>query len=140
MDTDEALRLAREKDLDLIEIAPSVKPPVCKIMDFGKFKYEKEKGERKKQKKQKETEMKGVRISFTTGQHDLEMRASQVKTFLERGDKVRIDMRLRGREKALREVAFQKFQQFLDMIDTPFTAETPPKRIPQGMLAVLIKK
>lgn len=139
METPEALKLAQERGLDLIEIAPTVNPPVCRIMDFGKFKYEREKGEREHGKKQKEVEIKGIRIGFTTGKHDLELRAKQAREFLAEGDKVRIDMRLRGREKAHGQLAFQKFNEFLEMIGE-YTLEMPPKRFPQGFIAIITKK
>ena len=136
----EALRIARERELDLIEIAPTANPPVCKIMDFGKFKYQREKGEREHGKKQKEVEVKGIRIGFTTGKHDLTLRAEKVKEFFGEGNKVRIDMRLRGREKAHGSLAFQKFNEFLQMIPEEFTLEMPPKRFPQGFIAIITKK
>ena len=140
METSEAFRLAQEKGLDLIEIASTANPPVCRIMDFGKFKYQREKGEREHGKKQKDIEIKAIRIGFGTGKHDLELRTSQVKKFLEKGNKVRIDMRLRGREKALGQVALQKFKNFLNMIPIEFNLEAPPKRFPQGFIAVISKK
>lgn len=140
LETAEALRLAREKGLDLIEIAPTVNPPVCRITDFGKFKYEREKGEREHGKKQKEVEVKAIRIGFATGKHDMELRAKQAQKFLERGDKVKIDLRLRGREKALGQVALQKFNEFLKMIPVEFSLESPPKRFPQGFIAIITKK
>lgn len=140
MDTAEALRLANERNLDLIEISATAKPPVCKIMDFGKFKYEREKSEREHGKKQKDVELKGIRIGFTTGKHDLEMRAHQIDKFLAQGDKVRIQMKLSGREKAHGPLALQKFNQFLDMITANYHLELPPKRLPQGFLAIVMKK
>ena len=137
METTEALRIAQERGLDLIEIAPTVRPPVCKIIDFGKFKYEREKGEREHGKKQKEVEIKGVRIGFTTGKHDLEIKAKQAQKFLDDGDKVKIDMVLRGRERALRDFAKKKFEEFLAMIpEKVFDAD--PKRTPQGYVTVEI--
>ncbi|MDP3778794.1 MAG: translation initiation factor IF-3 [bacterium] len=140
LETSEALRIATTRNLDLIEISATAKPPVCKIMDFGKFKYEKEKGEREHGKKQKEVELKGVRIGFTTGKHDLEMRARQIEKFLGDGDKVRIQMKLTGREKAHGPLALQKFNEFLKMITTEYQLELPPKRLPQGFLAIITKK
>lgn len=140
IDTGEALRLAQERGLDLIEISATAKPPVCRIMDFGKFKYDREKGEREHGKKQKDVEIKGIRIGFTTGKHDLELRAKQAKKFLEDGDKVRIDMRLSGREKAHFNLALKKFNDFLETIPTEFNLESPPKRFPQGFIAVISKK
>lgn len=140
METPEALRIAQERGLHLIEIAPTANPPVCKIMDFGKFKYEREKGEREHGKKQKEVEVKGIRIGFTTGKHDLQMRADQIKKFIEDGDKVRIQMKLTGREKAHGPLALQKFKEFLDMLPMEFNLEMPPKRFPQGFIAIVGRK
>lgn len=140
METPEAFRIAQERGLDVIEISPTAQPPVCKIMDFGKFKYEREKGEREHGKKQKEVEVKGIRIGFTTGTHDLELRAKQARKFLEEGDKVRIDMRLSGREKAHGALALKKFHEFLKFVPEEFNLEAPPKRFPQGFSAVITKK
>lgn len=106
-------------------------------MDFGKFKYEREKGEREHGKKQKESELKEIKIGFTTGAHDLKLRAGQAKKFLEKGDKVRISMRLKGREKAHGNLALQKFNGFLKMIEIEFNLEAPPKRFPQGYAATI---
>ena len=140
LETSEALRIAGERGLDLIEISPTAKPPVCKIMDFGKFKYEREKGEREHGKKQKDIEVKGIRIGFTTGKHDLLLRARQAEKFLKEGDKVRIDMRLTGREKAHRDLALKKFGAFLEMIEIPHALELPPKKLPQGFIAIITKQ
>ena len=140
METSEALRIAQEQELDLIEIAPTVRPPVCKIMNFGKFKYQREKGEREHGKKQTEVELKGIRIGFTTGQHDLERYAKKTAEFLGDGDKVRIDMRLRGREKAHGALALQKFNKFLEMIPAEINFDQSPKRFPQGFIAIISKK
>ncbi len=140
METAAALKIAQERGLDLIEIAPTAKPPVGKIMDFGKFKYQREKGEREHGKKQKEVEIKGLRIGFTTGKHDMELRAMQAKKFLEEGDKVRVDMRLRGREKAHTDVALQKMKDFISMIPLEINLEMPPKRFPQGFITIITKK
>lgn len=138
--TTEALRLAGERGLDLIEIAPTANPPVCKITDFGKFKYQREKGERERGKKQKDAEVKGIRIGFATGKHDLELRARQTEKFLKEGHKVRIQMKLVGREKAHGALAFKKFSAFLDMIAAEFFVEMPPRKLPQGIFAVIAKK
>jgi translation initiation factor IF-3 len=140
METAEAGKIAQERGLDLIEIAPTVNPPVCKIMDFGKFKYEREKGERERGKKQKEVGTKMVRIGFATGKHDLLRYAQKTQEFLTEGNRVQIDMRLRGRERAHRDVALQKFNEFLGMIPAEFSLEMPPKRLPQGFAAVITKK
>lgn len=109
-------------------------------MDFGKFKYDREKGEREHGKKQKEVELKGIRIGFTTGKHDLELRARQTEAFLAEGDKVRVQMKLAGRQKAHGPLALKKFDEFLALIAVPFQLEMPPKRLPQGILAIITKK
>lgn len=140
METSEAFRIAQERRLDVIEIAPTAQPPVCRIMDFGKFKYEHEKFEREHGKKQKDVEIKGIRIGFTTGTHDLAMRAEQARKFLEAGDKVRIGMKLVGRQKAHGPLAFQKFNEFLKMIPIDFKLESPPRRFPQGLSAIITKR
>lgn len=137
--TSEGLRLAGERGLDLIEISPSARPPVCKIMDFGKFKYERERGEREHTKKQKYAEVKSIRIGFSTGKHDLELRARQADKFLGDGDKVRIQMKLMGRQKAHGPLAMQRFHEFLAMIQTPHDLELAPQRTPQGILATVKK-
>lgn len=140
METADALKIAQERGLDLIEIAPTVRPPVCKIMDFGKFKYEREKGERRHGKKQKEVEIKGIRIGFTTSKHDLELRARQAESFLKEGNKVRINMRLVGRQKAHEMLALQKFNEFLMAIPMETNFESPPKRLPNAITAVITRK
>ncbi len=141
IETAEALKIAREKELDLIEISPTANPPVCKIMEFGKFKYEREKGERERGKgKKKESELKELRIGFTTGKHDLARAAEKAKEVLTRGDKVKIDMRLRGREKAHGALAMEKFKEFLDYITVPHRLEAPVKRFPRGLIAVIVKE
>jgi len=140
LETNEAIRIAQERGLDLIEIAPTVSPPVCKIMDFGKFKYEREKGERQQGKKQKAVETKGIRIGFTTGKHDLGLRAKQIEKFFKEGNKVKVEMRLRGREKAHQDLALQKFNEFLAMIPLELNIEMPPKKLPHGFVAIITKK
>ena len=139
METSQAIRLAGERGLDLIEIAPGVNPPVCKIIDFGKFKYERERGEREHSKKQKHTEIKSIRIGFTTSTHDLEVRAAQAEKFLAAGNNVRVQMRLFGREKSHGVLAMEKFNEFLAMIPGEHGLEHPPKRFPQGIIVVITK-
>lgn len=98
MPTAEALRMAREQGLDLIEIVPNAKPPVARIADFGAWKFRQEKIERKQRAKQKKSEVKGIRLSFTIGEHDVEVRRKQALKFLENGDKVKPEIILRGRQ------------------------------------------
>ena len=114
MSTAEALRLAREKERDLVEISPIAQPPVCKIVDFGQLKYEANKQERKQRVKQKKTEVKGIRLSTTIGEHDIDVRVKQARKFLEDGNKVQIELLLRGRQKAHPEIGKDVVLQFME--------------------------
>jgi translation initiation factor IF-3 len=119
--------------LDLIEVSANARPPVCKIIDYGKYQYLQEKKERKQKAKQKKSELKGVRIGFTTSSHDLETKTKQIEKFLEQGHKVRIEMRLRGRERAHKDLAREKIESFLKMISVGFKQEEEIKKSPRGM-------
>ncbi|MCK5084457.1 MAG: translation initiation factor IF-3 [Candidatus Pacebacteria bacterium] len=116
MKTEDALNLAFEKDLDLAEVSPNLNPPVCKIIDYGKYLYKIAKQKRQQSAKQKKTETKGIRISVRIEKHDLEFKAKNAIKFLKKGDLVKIDMILKGREKANRNFAYEKFNDFLQMI------------------------
>lgn len=94
----DALTRAREAGLDLVEVSPKADPPVARIVDHGKFQYQQEKREREQKKRAKKVEVKGIRISFRISEHDLSVREEQAKRFLEEGNKVRVEMVLRGRE------------------------------------------
>lgn len=96
----EALKLAEERGFDLAEVNPAANPPVAKLLDFGQFQYEQEKQRRRQAAKQKKTAVKGVRISLRIGEHDLATRRAQASRFLEEGHKVRVEIVLRGRERA----------------------------------------
>lgn len=98
MGSREAFNLAQEKNLDLVEIAPTAKPPVCKIMDYGKFKYEQSKRDKEVKKKQKIVELKEVKLRPNIEDHDLETKAKNAQRFLNDGDKVKVTIMFRGRE------------------------------------------
>jgi len=132
-----ALAEAVRRGMDLIEIAPTANPPVAKIMKFGKFKYQEERSEREHRPKKSGGEVKGIRIGFKTGKHDLEVRAMQAKKFLERGDMINIIMVLRGREKAHQNLAVQKFYEFLKLIPITVTLDGEPKRMPKGISGII---
>lgn len=139
MPTHEALRLANERGLDLVEVGPSAKPPIVKIIDYGKYMYQKEKKEREaKTHKIPANELKTVRIGFRTGDHDLMVRARQIDKFLKIGHRVRIEMPLRGREKRMSDIGREKLELFLKSITEPFVQEESVKRAPFG-LGILIK-
>ena len=117
MPTFEALKLAHEKSLDLVEVGPQAKPPIAKIMDYGKYIYRKEKQE-KGQTKQKDQEMKTVRVGFKTGAHDLKFKSEQINEFLKEGHPVKVELTLRGREKSLAHMGREKLDIFLKLIRT----------------------
>ena len=98
MSADEALKIAEEKDLDLVKIAPHAVPPVCKIMDYGKFRFEREKREKEAKKKQQTIELKEIQLSCRIDTHDFETKANHARRFLSDGNKVRVVMKFKGRE------------------------------------------
>ena len=133
----EALRLAQEQELDLVEVAPLAKPPVCRIMDYGKFQYQQAKIERTSKAKQKKVEMKGIRIGIRTDSHDLEFKRDQAEKFLKKGDKVKAEIILKGREKAHQDLARTTLEDFIKMINVPYSTEQPVKRFPGGFNAII---
>lgn len=104
--TIEALRMAREQDLDLVEVSPNANPPVCKILDFGKYRFEQEKKLRDSKKNQKVLKIKEIRMQPKIGSGDLDTKAKHVQEFLDEGDKVKVTIRFRGRELAHTELGF----------------------------------
>lgn len=138
MPTYEALRLANEKNLDLVEVNPTAKPPLTKVMDYGKYMYQKEKRERGQGGKAPSQEVKTVRIGFRTGIHDLSIRAGQVDKFLEKGHRVRIELKLKGREKEMADLGRKKLEEFIKLIVRPHILDEQIKRFPGG-LGLLIR-
>lgn len=139
METHEALRLATERGLDLVEIAPHLRPPVCRIIDYGKHLYQLEKKARESRVHHRQSEIKGIRITVRAAKHDLETRIKQLERFLQKGNKVRVEMILRGREKALRGFAQNRMEEFLALIpDIPWQIEQPIKREPNGLSVILV--
>ena len=136
---EEALRIARERNLDLIQITEKVEPPVCKIIDYGKYLYWLQKKERGAKKS---SQIKGIRLGFNISLYDLETRTHQAEKFLKKGNKVKVEMRLRGREKALGEFAKGKINQFLEILEKliPIKTERELKREPRGFTMIISKK
>lgn len=137
---EEALKQAREADLDLVEIASDPRPPVCKIMNYGKFLYTQSKQQRLHKAKQKKVELKVLRISFKIESHDLEVKLKQAYKFLDQGHKVKFDMYLRGREKAFAEQALVKMKKILENLPETIKFDQELKRSPQGFSVILAKK
>lgn len=137
MATFEALNLAKERMLDLVEVSPKAQPPVCRIMDYGKHLYQQSKQLRLAKAKQKKVEIKGVRLGLRTDTHDSEFKRAQAEKFLRQGDKVKIDIVLRGREKAHQELARTNLQQFISAITVPYKIEDHIKRFPGGFNVII---
>lgn len=137
MSTEEALRIARERELDLVEVSPKATPPVCRIMDYGKFQYQQSKQDRLAKAKQKKVEVKGIRIGIRTDEHDLNFKKNQADKFLRKGNKVKIEIILRGREKAHQNLARETLIQFIKRIQTPYRIEEEIKRFPEGFNIII---
>ncbi len=137
---EEALSMARERNLDLIQVTEKVDPPVCRLGDYGKYLYREEKKE-KAIHKHKGGDLKGIRLTFNISQHDLETRAHQAEKFLKRGDQVRIDLPLRGRQKALQDFAREKVEKFLNTLNelVPIKRERELKREARGFTMIISK-
>lgn len=137
MSPQKALELAREKQLDLVEISPKATPPVCKIMDFGKYQYQKSREERQNKSKQKKTEIKGIRIGVRTDDHDLNFKKNQAEKFLKKGHRIKIEIVMRGREKAHQDLARTNLLEFLKTISLPYKIEQDIKRFPGGFNVII---
>jgi len=137
---EKALQMAKERNLDLIRVTEKVTPPVCKIMDYGKYLYREEKKE-KEIKKQKGGEIKGIRLSFAMSSHDLEIRAKQTENFLREGNKIKIEMILKGREKAHEDFAREKIKNFLENLQKliPVKIEKDLKKEFKGFTMIISK-
>jgi len=137
LDTPEALRVAREGGLDLVEVNPKSFPPVCKIMDFGKYKYNQKKQQRKQHKKGHEVQIKEIRMRPKTDTHDRETKLKHAAQFLEGGDKVQFTMLFRGRENAHREIGRDIFTEIVTMFEDIAKVEQATKALGRRMTMVL---
>lgn len=138
MEISAAIALAQEQEADLVEVSPLAKPPVCKITDYGKLQYRQAKQEQQAKAKQKKVDIKGIRIGFRTDTHDLLFKKSQAEKFLTKGQKVRIEIVLRGREKAMLDKARENLNVFLKTIAVPYRFEEEVKRGPMGFNAMIV--
>ena len=123
----EALRIARERGLDLVEVSPTAQPPVCRIQDYGRYLYEKEKSERAARKKQKVITIKEVKFSVTVDEHDYQTKKNQAVRFLHDGDKVKASLRFRGRQMAHRELGYNIINRLIQDIGDAGTVEFMPR-------------
>ena len=140
MSSKDALKMAKEAGLDLIKIAPTAKPPVCRIVDYGKYRYEQTRKEKEAKKKQKVTEVKEIRFSPNIDENDLNTKANQARKFLSKGDKVKVSLRFRGREMAHMSATKQILDDFLAKVEDVAVVEKPAKLEGRSMVMVLSEK
>lgn len=133
----EALQLAREANLDLVNVAPNAKPPVCRIMDFGKYRYEQSKRAKEARKRQKVINVKEVRLSATIEEHDFQTKLRQVKRFLSKGDKVKCSIRFRGREITHQDIGRDLLKRIAEAVEDEAEVERRPKMEGRSIVMVL---
>ena len=126
MPTEKALELATEKKLDLVNFSPNAKPPVCKILDYGKYRYELQKKEKEARKKQKTTQVKEIRLSTFIEEHDVQVKANTASKFLKDGDKVKVSLRFRGRERDFKDKGMAVMQSFAEIVSEVGVVEKKP--------------
>ncbi|MFA9463420.1 MAG: translation initiation factor IF-3 [Velocimicrobium sp.] len=140
MSSKDAMKLARDEELDLVKIAPTAKPPVCKIIDYGKYKYEQTRKDKEAKKKQKVTEVKEIRLSPNIDVNDMNTKASQARKFLLKGDKVKVALRFRGREMAHMGRSRQILDDFFSKVEDIAVVEKPAKLEGRSMIMFLTEK
>ena len=140
MSAKEAYKLAKEAELDLVKIAPNAKPPVCKIIDYGKYRYELARKEKEAKKKQKTIDVKEVRLSPNIESNDLNTKANMARKFLVKGDKVKVTLRFRGREMAHMQSSMHVLDDFAKLLDDVAVVEKPAKLEGRSMQMVLAEK
>ena len=140
MSARDAMKLAREANLDLVKIAPAAKPPVCKIIDYGKYKYEQARKEKEAKKKQKTVEVKEVRLSPNIDTNDLNTKINNAKKFISKGNKVKVTLRFRGREMAHVQQSKHILDDFAETLADVAVVEKPAKMEGRAMSMVLAEK
>jgi translation initiation factor IF-3 len=138
MKTGEALRLANECGIDLVEISPTAKPPMCRIMDFGKYKYDQEKKKKEQKKHQVQTKLKEVKFRVNVGDHDYDTKMRNLRKFIEHGDRVKVSLMFRGRENAHRELGFEVIQRVIKDTEDITSVDQAPKLQGRFVHAILV--
>ena len=123
--TNQALNMAKDKDLDLVEVSPNANPPVCKILDYGKYRFEQEKKLRDAKKNQKVLKLKEIRMQPKIGSGDLDTKAKHIQEFLDEGDKVKVTIRFRGRELAHTDLGFEVLNEVLKRLTSAYNIDKP---------------
>lgn len=137
MTTIRARSLAEEEGFDLVEVAPTARPPVCRIMDFGKYKYEQEKKKREAKKHQSVIQLKEIKLRPTTERHDLDVKLKHVRRFLEEGNKAKITIRFKGREVTHKELGYEMIKKFIEEIGEMAKMDQTP-RLEGKILSVVL--
>lgn len=127
--TSDALQMALDRQVDLVEVSPNANPPVVKLLDYDKYRYQQEKQAQEAKKRVKKVTVKNIRLSVRIGTHDLEFKAKQANEFLTEGNKVKLDVQMRGREQAHPELAFDLIRKFPTLLSVPHTIESGPSRM-----------
>ena len=140
MSAKDALAAAEERNLDLVKIAPNAQPPVCKIMDYGKYRFEQAKREKDAKKNQKVVEIKEIRLGLKIDTHDFETKGNHAIKFLKSGNKVKVSIRFRGRELGHPEIGYDTMQRFADYCGEFSVVEKPAKMEARNMLMFLAPK
>lgn len=136
----QAMELAAKDNLDLAMISPNAKPPVCKILDYGKYKYEQARKEKEAKKKQKTVSVKEIRLRPGIGDHDLQTKANNAKKFLSKGDKVKVELRFRGRELGHKDIGRQVMIRFIEMLSEFGEPNKNPKFEGNNLVAIIDPK
>ena len=140
MSARDAMKMAKEAELDLVKIAPAAKPPVCKIIDYGKYRYEQARKEKEAKKKQKTIEVKEVRLSPNIDVNDLNTKVGAARKFIEKGNKVKVTLRFRGREMAHMQSSKHILDDFADQLKDVASVDKPPKIEGRNMTMFLTEK
>ena len=140
MSAKDAMKMAKEAELDLVKIAPAAKPPVCKIIDYGKYRYEQARKEKEAKKKQKTIEVKEVRLSPNIDVNDLNTKVGAARKFIEKGNKVKVTLRFRGREMAHMQSSKHILDDFAEQLKDVASVDKPPKIEGRNMTMFLTEK
>jgi translation initiation factor IF-3 len=140
METRRALTLAQEAGLDLVEVAPQAQPPVCRILDYGKFKYDQSKKQKEAKKKAHTVDIKGIRMRYGTEAHDLDYRVKDARKFLEEGNKVQVTLIFRGREMSHPEIGRAQLEKLTQAVADVGVVERPPVMEGRRMTLLLTPK
>ena len=140
MNLEQAKQIASERGLDLVELVPNAKPPVVKVIDYGKYMYDLKKQDRKAKAKSKGAEMKEVRISFRIGEHDMLVKINRTLKFIQDGDKVKVNLQFKGREMAHKELGLARMQEFIKKLGDEIVVEQQARLLGKTLFAIVRPK